>query len=120
MVSSRSRSVAHRHKETGSYYYLKSDGYDMVTLCIDRVEDIARRDQFIMNYTEDDVAAMPCLTRRKMVQNLERLEAVYARELQLREIGQRTIHSYFQPKISQENNNEEMVLSERPSAAHST
>jgi hypothetical protein len=81
---------------------------------------IARRDQFIMNYTEDDVAAMPCLTRRKMVQNLERLEAVYARELQLREIGQRTIHSYFQPTISQENNNEEMVLSERPSAAHST
>jgi hypothetical protein len=78
---------------------------------------IARRDQFIMNYTEDDGAAMPCLTRKKMV---ERLEAVYAGELQLREIGQRTIHSYFQPKISQENNNEEMVLSERPSAAHST
>ena len=78
---------------------------------------IARRDQFIMNYTEDDGAAMPCLTRKKMV---ERLEAVYAGELQLREIGQRTIHSYFQPKISQENNNEEMVLSEQPSAAHST
>ena len=80
---------------------------------------IARRDQFIMNYTEEEIAAMPGLTRRKMVRNLEQLEAVYARELQLREIGQSTIHSYFMAKISQESNTEEMVSSERPSAAHS-
>ena len=37
---------------------------------------IARRDQFIINYTEEDIETMPGLVRRKMVQNLERLEAV--------------------------------------------
>lgn len=62
---------------------------------------IARRDHFIMNYTEEDIDTMPGLTRRKMVQNLERLKAVYARELILRERGQKTIHTYFQTKITQ-------------------
>jgi hypothetical protein len=42
MVSSCLRSVACRQKETGSYYYMKLDEYDMITLCIDRVEDRTR------------------------------------------------------------------------------
>ena len=33
MVSSHLRSVACQQKETGSYYYMKLDEYDMVTLC---------------------------------------------------------------------------------------
>lgn len=80
---------------------------------------IARRDQFILNYTEEDIENMPGLVRRKMVQNLERLAAVYARELQLRALGQRTITSYFSRVTQQECMNVETALSERPTAAHS-
>ena len=80
---------------------------------------IARRDHFIMNYTEEDIVTMPGFVRRKMVQNLERLEAVYAREVQLLAMGQRTITSYFSRVASQENANVETASSERPSAAHS-
>ena len=80
---------------------------------------IARRDQFIINYTAGDIETIPGLVRRKMVQNLERLEAVFAREVQLRNLGQRTITSYFPRVVPQENMNMETALSERPSAAHS-
>ena len=80
---------------------------------------IARRDQFIMNYTEEDIVTMPGFVRRKMVQNLERLEAVYAREVELLAMGQRTITSYFSRVSTQESANVETASSERPSAAHS-
>jgi hypothetical protein len=80
---------------------------------------IARRDQFIMNYTEGDIVTMPGFVRRKMVQNLERLEAVYAREVQLLAMGQRTITSYFSRVATQENANVETASNERPSAARS-
>ncbi len=79
----------------------------------------SRRDQFIINYTEEDIETIPGFVRRKMVQNLERLEAVYAREVQLRSLGQRTITSYFSRVIPQESINVETASSERPSAAHS-
>ena len=80
---------------------------------------IARRDQFFINYMAEDIETIPGLTRRKMVQNLERLEAAYAREVQLLSLGQRTITSYFSRVTTQEDTNVEAALSERPSAAHS-
>ena len=46
--------MARRQKETGIYYYLKLDGNDMATLCIDRVED--RREEATIGigfWTED-------------------------------------------------------------------
>lgn len=69
---------------------------------------IARRDQFLLTYTEEDIEPMPRLSRRKMVQNLERLKAVYARELQICTLGQRTIHSYFATTKSQGRSEVEM------------
>ena len=80
---------------------------------------IARRDQFFINYTEEDIETMPGLVQRKMVQNLERLEAAYAREVQLLTLGQRTITSYFSRVTTQEDKIVETALSERPSAANS-
>jgi hypothetical protein len=43
MVSSHLRSVACRQKETGSYYYMKLDDYDMVTLCSSTESRIGER-----------------------------------------------------------------------------
>ena len=80
---------------------------------------IARRDQFFINYMAEDIETIPGLTRRKMVQNLERLEAAYAREVQLLTLGQRTITSYFSRVTTQEDKIVETALSERPSAANS-
>ena len=80
---------------------------------------IARRDQFFINYMAEDIETIPGLTRRKMVQNLERLEAAYAREVQLLILGQRTITSYFSHATTQEDKKVETASSERPSAAHS-
>ena len=70
---------------------------------------IARRDQFFINFTEVDVETIPGLVREKMVQNLERLEAAYAREVQFN----------FSCVTTQVDTNEETVSSELPSAAHS-
>ena len=54
MVSSRSWSVVRRHKETGSYY-IKLDGYDMVTLCASTESRIGKEEAtiWIGFWTED-------------------------------------------------------------------
>ena len=43
MVSSHLRSVACQQKETGSYYYMKLNEYDMVTLCSSTESRIGER-----------------------------------------------------------------------------
>ena len=56
---------------------------------------IAPTDQFVLSFTEEGIDTMPTLTRRQLVQNLERLERVFAVEQRVRATGQRTIRSYF-------------------------
>jgi hypothetical protein len=56
---------------------------------------ISPLDQFVLNYTEEGIQSMPSATRRRLVQNLERLERIYAVELRARVRGQRTLQSYF-------------------------
>ena len=56
---------------------------------------ISPLDQFVLNYTEEGIQTMPNATRRRLVQNLERLERIYAIELRTRARGQRTLRSYF-------------------------
>lgn len=63
---------------------------------------------------------MPARIRRKLVHNLERLEAVYAQEIQMRKYGLRSIWEYFTTKKGiQETTTSEMTSSERPLATHS-
>ena len=81
-----------RQKETGSYY-LKLDWCDMVTLCIDRVEDRSRGSYYLNWIWKDDILRVT--------------------------LGQRTITFYFSRVESQERTNVETASSERPSAAHS-
>ena len=56
---------------------------------------LAPRDQFMLHYTEDDIQRMTCYKRKRLVENLERLEKIYTKERMLREKGQRSIWDYF-------------------------
>lgn len=61
---------------------------------------ISPLDQFVFSYTEDGIDAMPGATRRRLVQNLERLERAYATELKMRARGQGTLRSYFGVRVA--------------------
>lgn len=61
---------------------------------------ISPLDQFVLSYTEDGIDAMPGATRRRLVQNLERLERAYATELKMRARGQGTLRSYFGVRVA--------------------
>lgn len=52
-------------------------------------------DQFVMSYTEEGIDTMPNLTRRQLVQHLERLKRVFAVEQRARAMGLGTIWSFF-------------------------
>ena len=52
-------------------------------------------DQFVLCYTEEGIETMPSTTRHQLVQNLERLERVFAVEQRARAMGQGTIRSLF-------------------------
>jgi hypothetical protein len=56
---------------------------------------ISPSDQFVLSYTEERIETMPNATRRQLVQNLERLEKIFATEQRTRARGQRTIRSFF-------------------------
>ena len=56
---------------------------------------ISPLDQFVLSYTEEGIESMPNATRRQLVQNLARLENVFAVEQRARAMGMGTIRSFF-------------------------
>ncbi len=59
---------------------------------------IARSDHHLLEYTEDDVNTMTTRRRCKLVDSMTRLMAVYGKECQQVDWGQRTITDYFQTR----------------------
>jgi hypothetical protein len=56
---------------------------------------ISQPDQFLLNYTTEDIQHMPSRTRKKLAQNLQTVQTALAQELLQRTHGQTVITSYF-------------------------
>ena len=77
----------------------KADDETLATRLIwflENTQVISPGDQFLLQYTADDIQKMTGFTRRRLVTNLETVQATYTMEQQHRERGQRVITSYFQ------------------------
>ena len=56
---------------------------------------ISPLDQFVLSYTEEGIENMPNATGRQLVQNLARLESVFAVDQRAKATGVGTIRSFF-------------------------
>lgn len=59
---------------------------------------IAPADQFLLQYSEEDVQRMTGYSRKRLVKNLDTVQAAYRMEMSQRQKGQNVITQYFERK----------------------
>ena len=68
---------------------------DRLLWFIDHKHLLARRDQYLLKYTDVDIAGMPPRTKRELVHLLDLAELAQRRDMLSRESGQAPITDFF-------------------------